>query len=164
MTTDMPTLLNDVTNVIRKHQTRAPVSVVPIAEALGLKVYRVDGWSDEISGKIERNAEYGGPSGFAIFVNKQHPKTRRRYTIAHEIAHFALHRDLIGDELIDDSLYRSGLRASLETEANKTAQDILMPWHLLNAEIESGTTGVEELAACFDVSPTAMAIRLGVPY
>ena len=49
-------------------------------------------------------------SGYAIFVNKgDRYKTRQRFTIAHKIAHFILHREAIGDGIVDDALYRSGL-------------------------------------------------------
>jgi IrrE N-terminal-like domain len=156
--------LADAQEIIRAHQISPPVETVPIAESLGLKVYRVTGWPDRLSGKIARNSERGGPSGYAIYVNAEHPRVRRRFTTAHEIAHFVLHRDLIGDELLDDALYRSGLSNREEAEANRMAADILMPWHLLNKAIESGMDTVPQLARHFDVSNSAMSIRLGVPY
>jgi Zn-dependent peptidase ImmA (M78 family) len=83
--------------LIRKHQKSAPVHVVPIAETLGLNVYRVTSWPDATSGMIARDPERGGSSGFAIYVNAKHSEVRRRFTIAHEVDHFVLHRVLIGD-------------------------------------------------------------------
>src|SRR4051794_4100177 len=95
--------------IIRKHQKSAPVQMIPIAEALGLNVYRVTSWPQETSGMITRDPERGGTCGFAIYVNAKHSEVRRRFTIAHEIAHFVLHRHLIGDGITEDALYRSGL-------------------------------------------------------
>jgi Zn-dependent peptidase ImmA (M78 family) len=154
----------DAQEVIRRHQRTVPVQVVPIAEDLGLKVYRQKNWPDNLSGMICRDADKGGSSGYAIFVNANHAETRRRFTIAHEIAHFALHRHLIGDGIKDDALYRSGLSGAIEAQANAMAADILMPWHLVNAEIASGHDTVPLLASVFKVSRSSMSIRMGVPY
>ncbi|MGB3408033.1 MAG: ImmA/IrrE family metallo-endopeptidase [Jannaschia sp.] len=152
---------SDSLNIIRRHQARAPVQTVPIARALGLEVYHVPTWPDDLSGKIVRSATDGGTSGYAIFVNKTHHPNRRRFTTAHEIAHFVLHRDEIGDGIADDGLYRSKLSNAMEAEANRLAADILMPWHLLNPMIDGGETDPKMLARAFQVSESAMSIRLG---
>lgn len=135
-----------------------PIDVVKLANVLGIKVYNTP-WPDKISGKIQRDPVRGGESGFAIFVNESHPETRKRFTIAHEIAHYVLHEHLIGDGVFDDGLYRSGLPEKVETQANNLAADILMPWHAIR---EHDYKSVEELAAFFNVSPAAMSVRLGV--
>ena len=93
--------------IIEKHQRAAPVLVTAIARELGLEVYNTSVWTDDISGMIRK--EQGGSSGYAIYVNGTHPESRRRFTIAHEIGHFILHREFIGDGITDDALYRSAL-------------------------------------------------------
>lgn len=154
----------DAKAVIRKLQTSAPVQVIPIAGELGLKVYNANDLSNDISGMILRDEKRGGTSGYAIYVNGRHADVRRRFTIAHEIAHFVLHRSLIGDGVEDDGLYRSKLSSAIETEANRYAADILMPWDLLNRVMASGKNDVASLAEAFGVSKSSMSIRLGVPY
>jgi len=154
----------DSLEVIRRHQTAAPVQTVPIATDLGLNVWRVPGWPDQLSGMIKHDSQRGGESGYAIFVNANHAETRRRFTIAHEIAHFILHPELIGDGITDDALYRSGLSSRVEAQANRLAADILMPWHLINRFLDDGISDVSALAQRFAVSRSAMSIRLGVPY
>ncbi|MGH6829002.1 MAG: ImmA/IrrE family metallo-endopeptidase [Rhizomicrobium sp.] len=154
----------DARQIIAKSQKTAPVQVVPIAGAFGLKVYTANDWDDEISGMIVRDAERGGSSGYAVYVNGKHALVRRRFTIAHEIAHYVLHRSLIGGGVQDDALYRSKLSSAVEAEANRFAADILMPWRLLNEEIGKGNNNVEALARAFNVSKSSMSIRLGVPY
>lgn len=149
--------------VVRRHQLSAPVQTIPIANELGILVYHVPNWPNNLSGKIMRSELQGGKSGFAIYVNGAHHPNRRRFTTAHEIAHFILHHDSIGDGIVDDGLYRSTLSNVLEAQANRLAADILMPWHLLNPLIDSGTSSVEKLASHFGVSVSAMSIRLGVP-
>lgn len=148
---------------VRNHQMVAPVQTVPLARALGLEVYHVPSWPGDLSGKIIRSSDMGGESGYAIFVNKGHHPNRRRFTTAHEIAHFVLHESFIGDGIVDDGLYRSSLSNAMEAQANKLAADILMPWHLLNQYIDAGRDSVTELALAFEVSESAMSIRLGVP-
>ncbi len=150
--------------VIRGHQNDPPVQMIPIAEELGISVFRVKGWPDEVSGQIIRDPKDGGSRGYAINTNAGHAVTRRRFTIAHEIAHFVLHRHLIGDGIQDDALYRSGIGSPLEAEANRLAADILMPWHLVRGAIRGGSESVETLARRFHVSRSAMSIRLGVPW
>lgn len=144
-----------------------PVQTVTLANALGIRVYHA-AMQDYISGKIQRDATYGGSSGFAIFVNRDHHVNRRRFTTAHEIAHYVLHEPLIGDGVIDDALYRSGLSSREEAQANGLAADILMPWRHLNPAIQGnigpdGVPNVYALAGLFQVSEQAMRIRLNLP-
>lgn len=152
--------LEEQKEVIKRAQNQAPVPVVGIARELGLDVYAARNWPDTLSGMIKR-ADDGT---YDIYVNASHAKTRRRFTIAHEIAHYVLHRDSIGNGITDDALYRSGLSNRQEAHANRFAADILMPWSLLDSLIDNGTTDIVVLAGIFSVSRSAMSIRLGVPY
>ncbi|MCV5491602.1 ImmA/IrrE family metallo-endopeptidase, partial [Escherichia coli] len=62
-------------------------------------------------------------------MNQHDMQARRRYTLAHEIAHFLLHRHLLRDGITDDVLYRSSQSSQIEAEANRLAADIIMPMH-----------------------------------
>lgn len=135
-----------------------PIKVVPLAKALGINVYGAD-WPNDISGKIQKEVGRGGGSDFAIYVNKNHPQTRRRFTVAHEIAHYVLHEDEIGDGIFDDALYRSGLSDRIEVQANNLAADILMPERAVKQSYKK-ITDVADLAQKFNVSTQAMSIRL----
>lgn len=148
--------------VIKRHQLKPPVQTVPIANDLGLEVFRSRPgvWQREWSGLIKK--ESGGK--FNIYVNGDHHVRRRRFTIAHEIAHFILHKDLIGSGVTDDALYRSGLTSAVETQANALAANILMPWHLIDIELNKGVADIVSLAKIFNVSKSSMSIRMGVPH
>ena len=74
-----------------------------------------------------------------------------------------MHRELIGDGVLDDGLYRSGLPVQIEVEANRFAADLLMPKSLVNREWQKQDNDIVSMATLFDVSKAAMAIRLGVP-
>lgn len=155
--------LDEKLGIVRRHQQNGlPVKVVPIAKDLGLKVYYATNFSDEISGLIKQDKT--APNGYGIFVNKNHAPTRRRFTIAHEIAHYVLHEDKIGDGISDDMLYRSNLSNRIEAQANQLAADILMPWSLLSDELNPPEASVSSLSKKFEVSESAMSIRLGVPF
>lgn len=148
--------------IIKKHQESLPVHVVPIATDLDVDVYRASNWPDILSGMIKRRAV--GSCKYDIYVNANHHEHRRRFTIAHELAHLILHKPSIGDGITDDALYRSGLSSRMEAQANRMAANILMPWELLEPWLERETIDIAELASVFNVSQSAMSIRLGVPY
>lgn len=153
---DVPVHAKDV---IRKHQTVAPVPVGAIARELGVRVIISD-LPLAVSGTLSRNA---GEEDWTIRVNRHEHKNRQRFTIAHEIAHFVLHREVIGNELVDDTFYRSGLSEQREFEANALAADILMPWGLIRELMRRGMNSSQDLAQALEVSPAAMSIRLGLP-
>lgn len=151
-------MTNESFQVVRRHQGNYPVDVHRIAKELDLSIYHAADWTDSISGAISRDE-----NGYFIIVNDKHSYLRQRFTIAHEIAHFILHRDLIGEGIQDNSLYRSHLSNKLEWQANKLAADILMPWDLIEEAIVHGNESVNDLAKAFKVSKSAMSIRLGIP-
>ncbi|MCY4186154.1 MAG: ImmA/IrrE family metallo-endopeptidase [Rhodobacteraceae bacterium] len=157
-------MYKDQLEIINENQASPPVQTVPIAKGLGLKVFKstTDAWPDALSGMIKRSSD--DLSQYSIYVNGNHHVHRRRFTIAHEISHFILHKNLIGDGITDDVLYRSGLSSRVEAQANSLAADILMPWRLIREQLSGGIDNIEELAMKFRVSKSAMAIRLGVPY
>ena len=160
----------DCMEIVRRHQDDYPVEVVPIAEDLGLKVYKIGGWDpDDVAGQILKSAFDGGPSGYAIYVNEKHDLERRRFTIAHEIAHFILHRDQIGDGIEESGLYQSRLNSQEEQQATHLAiHDILIPENLLRRAMSVAGVGREvtipRLAEMFSVTNSLMSIKLGVPY
>ncbi|KKK54288.1 hypothetical protein LCGC14_3086240, partial [marine sediment metagenome] len=86
--------------------------------------------------------------------------------LAHEIAHFLLHRDRLRNGIVDDVLYRSSLSNALEAEANRLAADIIMPWHLMKEAEQkynalSSEVKFETIAEESELSTTAIKIRFG---
>lgn len=148
-------ILDEFTEVV-------PVPVGALAKALGLKVV-VAALPLNISGMIKPDDDGGT---FVIKVNRFEPKARQRFTIAHEIAHFLLHRDRIQAGIVDSVLYRSKLSSRIEAEANRLAADIVMPRDKIREKksLENDYFGdqlVEYLANEFGVSKQAMGIRMG---
>ena len=146
--------------IILRHQTYPPVDVTAIAQELGINVWEMHALGENISGKIFRDPLNGGTSGYSIGVKASEGYRRKRFTIAHEIAHYILHRPKIGDELVDDAMYRSGLSTREEAQANQLAADILMPRQLIRLLQSQGLTDTVSLANKLEVSEAAMKVRL----
>jgi Zn-dependent peptidase ImmA (M78 family) len=149
---------------IDQHLEEAPISLSAVAQSLGVKVISAV-LPSGISGEIRPDPSTA--SGFIVRVNKNDPTRRQRFTVAHELAHFILHRDVIGNGVTDDVLYRSTLSDSREAQANRLAADLLMPQELVNTWMERARTLhvediVEFLSDKFGVSNSAMKIRLGI--
>lgn len=154
----------EIRSAIEALQDEAPVRVSAIARALGLTV-KASTLPPGISGEIRPDPEQQGR--FVIRVSRHDAEVRQRFTVAHELGHFLLHRDQIGTGIVDDALYRSSLSDRREAEANRIAADILMPQRLVTAWLDRARVlGVEDtlgyLKDCFDVSEAAMKIRLGL--
>jgi Zn-dependent peptidase ImmA (M78 family) len=137
------------------------VKVGALARALGLDVV-VATLPLNISGLIKPD----GNDGYVIHVNRFEPKDRQRFTIAHEIAHYLLHKDRISAGIVDSILYRSKLSSRIEAEANKLAADIVMPSRLIVQDLANVPEYAENdrvgyMAEKFGVSKQAMSIRVG---
>lgn len=145
---------------IEAFQNSPLVQLPALAKALGVTV-KAATLAPGISGEI-RPAE----GGFVIRINRHDPAKRQRFTVAHELAHFLLHRDAIGDGIEDNVLYRSALSDRREQEANRLAADILMP-DILVAEAKevAEEKGVGDvilyLSELFGVSEAALRIKVG---
>ena len=144
----------------------APVNVEGLAKKLGISI-NYEPFKEDLSGVLVKEKKRT-----VIGVNSSHPKTRQRFTIAHELGHFALKHD--GELFIDKTVMKRDGRSSQaidpqEIEANSFAAEILMPSELLLKSVEKlldGKTGysaedlISDLADEFEVSTQAMEYRL----
>lgn len=149
---------------IERLQSAPPIKLAAIAKVLGVRLV-ASTLPAGISGEIRPDAE--ADSGFAVRVNRHDSPRRQRFTIAHELSHYLLHKDQIGDGITDDILYRSGISDWREAQANRLAADILMPEKLVDDWLDRARAlGVEDipnyLADKFEVSEAAIKIRLGL--
>ncbi len=143
-----------------------PVPIDDIVRGQGIIIRLMD--LKENSGLVVRDG-----NRTVIGVNRAHAPTRRRFTVAHELAHALLHE---GKEVHYDTDFRVDFRSgasslgvdAVEMEANFFAASILMPWRFLEADplvagldFENADVAIKGLAARYKVSPHAMSIRLG---
>ena len=157
-------LTEEQQKIISRTQETLPVKVGAVAMELGL-IVRSATLPVGISGEIRPDKD--SRAGYKIRVNRHEAKTRQRFTLAHEISHYLLHKDQIGDGIEDSILYRSNLSDRREAEANRLAADILMPWHLVSMlliELEEleDREKIDTIAHRLEVSRPAIEIRLGL--
>ncbi|MBY6239091.1 ImmA/IrrE family metallo-endopeptidase [Vibrio harveyi] len=150
-------------SVIEKQHSEMPVKLGQIAKDLGLVVKKTT-LTANISGQIKEEQD----GTVNIKINRHDVKTRQRYTLAHEISHFLLHRHLLKDGITDDVLYRSSQSTAIEREADRLAADIIMPMeHVLrlkqlHATDKKGELLYEAIAEDMAVSAIALKNRLSV--
>ena len=162
---------NTVNALLRKHGVcQPPVPVDEISKAEDIQIVEASLRAD-VSGALLRK---NGVSGIA--VNGAHPYTRRRFTIAHELAHHFLNHQGEADHLDWQFtvIRRDGSSSDAtdvnEMEANLFAASLLMPRELLRADVEehcrfNGELSLSEediarLAQKYVVSTSAMRYRL----
>jgi Zn-dependent peptidase ImmA (M78 family) len=148
---------DDVLKLIRdKNIQTVPLAVEKLAEALGLYI-RYESLNNEIPGALKREIS-DNSNKWIIYINNKYPKTRQRFTIAHEIAHYCLHR--YKKTSFEDVVFFRGIAVSSEEYAtNKFAGEILMPESIFREQIKNGMTKISNLADYFGVSALALRVR-----
>lgn len=153
----------------RVHQ--GPVPVEKIARTLGATI-KLDEVDDDLSGFLYRNNELGTA---IIGANKSHHPNRRRFTIAHEIGHFLLHRGKVVHLDEESASFTVDFRNNKsskgeddnEKEANLFAAELLMPAKFLRQELDGKRMDLfangdvlQRLANKYKVSLQALTFRL----
>lgn len=144
-----------------------PVPVEKIALSLGVDVMPYN-LGDEVSGILAINDGKG-----TIGYNLQHSKGRQRFTVAHELGHYIMHRNSKKELFVDKDYivkFRSNKKYSStelkqEKEANAFAAALLMPKNFVLNELSKEQTItendlIEVLAKRFEVSVPAMTYRI----
>lgn len=116
-------------------------------------VYRDLGHLDAAIEKVQENK-------YIISINSKHPVRRQRFSMAHEYAHYQLHRNhlesLASGEQI---LHRSADRDPREYQANRLAGEILMPADRFVESMIDLNLSASALAERFEVSLQATRMR-----
>lgn len=162
--------------VLRDFSAELGGDPVALAIELGLKVYESSLPQDD-SGYIAFDPLSNSPSGFIIVVNQNHSSQRKKFTVAHELGHFVLHRNTPQFQAIlreqkrksgniiqfpaaahratssidDFEVRNASIPRAFEREADLFAATILLPPHALKRSTEY--IGGE---------PAALARRLGL--
>lgn len=127
-----------------------PLDIFQLAAALGISVVKHP-LAEGMSGYFK--SENGD---WQIGVNSLHHPNRQRFTVAHELGHYFLHRDKGPFE--DGLLFRKEYqRNSREREANEFAALLLMPTNEFRHAIKS--ENLADVAAKFGVSKQAAEFR-----
>ena len=132
-----------------------------LEQEVGLRIFYME---MKPSDKFSAMYTFGHELGGAIAVNSLHPEERRRFSLAHDYAHFLVHRQK-AEVLMQDGYKR---RPESEQFADRFAAHFLIPTHgvtrsynAVKASQPRFTLGnLLTLASYYGVSFEAMAIRL----
>lgn len=151
-------------DILDRQDFGMPVDVEAVANSLNIHIRRQD-LEDNVSGLLVIKKE-----AVVIGVNSKHHPHRQRFTIAHELGHYELHRT--SAHLFVDAapvFFRNEESAkgneSQEIEANAFAAELLMPADVLRTLVTQpldvfDDAAVRQLAAHFGVSAQAITIQL----
>jgi Zn-dependent peptidase ImmA (M78 family) len=151
--------------ILDRFGSKIPVDIDAIMKAHGIEVFVDNEMATTVSGILMIKGERIG-----AMVNLYHPEVRKRFTLAHELGHYLLHRRkkiLFVDEFA--VMYRgpepSGVDP-IEVEANVFAAELLMPEETVRAGLKAdpliakSDDAIRKLARRYNVSPAAMKYRL----
>lgn len=130
----------------------SPLDVYALTKHLGIKFSCIP-MPDETSGSLTFDER-----GWLITVNALHHPNRQRFTIAHELAHYALHRKS-REEFRDQNFFRNDCTDPMEAEANHFAATLLMPEPAFRKAAEALNGDIEAIAKSFKVSTMAVRVR-----
>lgn len=116
------------------------IEYVPLDASISGRLYRRDG-------------------RWIISVNKEHHVNRQRFTLAHELAHYVLHKS-VSESFTDTVFFRGASVNNFEYAANEFAAKLLMPENKVREVVRSGTNNIKALAESFGVSVAAMLYRV----
>lgn len=155
-----------------------PINIEALIRVHGLELNKNADLEEGVLGELRY--ENGN---FKVSVKRTDHYYRKRFTMAHEFAHFILHKDLISGDVIRDfdpeisegvaAINREvGVTNDQEYEANVYAAKLLMPEELVvqyardrgifvNGKIDQiDQDALQEIATAFQVSKAAMEIRI----
>lgn len=155
---DYKKAMESALSIVRQNgYVEPPISPILIASSQGVNVVEMEMTSsfNEVAGFIDIR-------GSRIVVNKNDPTNRQSFTIAHELGHYILHKQLIeADPEVYSVLYRknniSDKGNPIEQEANCFAANLLVPLNIL-AKYQG--LPISTIAILFRVSQDVIAYRL----
>lgn len=161
MTFYTPDQIENIAEAIRKHFGYTDedyfIDITKVATNAGMIVNEVEFEDPNISGMLITNG-----TQLTVDINRSESEERKRFTIAHEIAHSILHSSKKGNHIDYRQAiknYTSKDELTKEVQANMLASAILMPKKLVKNAWER-LRDIDDIADLFKVSKRAAAIRL----
>lgn len=136
------------------------IDVIGFSNSLGINVFSENNLDKSAEIRYDKNK-----GTFSIYVKSGEPLTRQRFSIAHELSHFVLHKEIIESNFV---VQRSEPKKfdQKEKEADELATELLMPKDKIkefinnNSKEKISKSFVEKLASYFKVSRYVAVIRL----
>lgn len=162
MSADIARAEREARTLLKKFSLVPPVDVQAVVKSFGVTLQEQP-LEATVSGMLLIRGAYA-----MVGVNQSHHRNRKRFTIAHELGHYILHREQ--SDVFMDAFLRSENSAQgidpQEIEANAFAAELLMPKRVLVNDVAASSINVLDedaigwLASKFGVSTAAMTIRL----
>ena len=155
---DVDTAIVQIGAFAKKYGVRLyPLDIEDLLMRYGIS-FEYEDMDDEVSGYLSNR---GG--SWHIGINQYHNPRRQRFILAHEFAHFLMHKEHIknSEDGIhrDIILFRDNENNKQESEANDLASKLLIPEDKIKELARDGTTDVSALASYFNVSVPALRYR-----
>lgn len=158
--------MSELLDKIKAHTHNYPVNIEAAISDVGIKLNKNAKLAEGIAGQIKRLDN----GRFEISTTREDHYFRQRFTMAHELGHFLMHRSLIGDGIDDNVKYRSTSDGDFyntaideihERQANAFAAKLLIPSKLLEEHLKfNPDESLSSFAKEFQVSPSCMRWRL----
>ena len=132
----------------------------------GIKLIMSTELKDKENGYIEYNKD---TKEFSIVINDNHNIKRQNFTMAHELAHYVLHKDIVidrGQLDRDSSKQYTDEERLLEREANIWGGNVLMPLQaikdiiFLNNLDKNNPEHIKQIADRLEVSEEALRLQM----
>lgn len=146
----------EILNLARRHGIKTvPLDVVALMDVMGIDLVYCEDFEKDESGSLTKKDD----GSWVCKVNAKHHPTRQRFTIAHELAHYILHRNQ-KNEFVDFTYFRSfDSKNAMEYEADSFAGMLLMPESDISYFINNVSFEIDEIAKHFGVSSLAVRVR-----
>lgn len=157
--------INDLIKEIENlKKTKGRINTVEIANMLGIKVFTTKDIQQSSFIAFDPKTQ-----SYSIYINSREGGTRQRFSIAHEIAHYLLHKDKIITFGVVGRQCNSSLTPNEEKCADALAGELLMPAACVKEYMAKYNVSmddkldlkiVKDFSKEFEVSLIAGALRL----
>ncbi|CAE6883360.1 ImmA/IrrE family metallo-endopeptidase [Vibrio harveyi] len=146
----------DILAIAKKNniETR-PIDLKGLCHLLGIGIQYLP-LENNVSGKLHHDG-----NRWLINVNSLHHPRRQRFTIAHELGHYFLHRDSQQD-YEDTTFHRGKAYSEKELEADNFAGALLMPKDEFRDYVRFSSNKIDDIAEYFGTSSVAIKKRADV--
>lgn len=157
--------------IYSKYASSVPFDVISFARNLGIEVIENSELPESTSGYIK---EFNNKK-IVICVNKSHYFNRKRFTVAHELGHYFLHREKLKEGVLEEvhreklknniynnAMYRDSNQVDsldIENAANDFGANLLMPEMYFVKLWNRDDFSIRDMAKYFLVSESAIITR-----
>ncbi|EKO3466648.1 ImmA/IrrE family metallo-endopeptidase [Vibrio fluvialis] len=146
----------DIIDIAKENSVATtPLDLPSLCHVLGIGIKYIP-LENNISGKLHHDG-----SRWVINVNSLHHPRRQRFTIAHELGHYFLHRGS-QDKYEDTTFHRGKDYSQKELEADNFAGALLMPKDEFTRFIRNNSNKIDDIAEYFGTSSLAIKKRADV--